>query len=219
MAVKNHVIPNVKVTIPDNIGNDYKEKKETLTIWEIRDNNVKEVLDLLVNGNPISQLLLDKHIELTDRAKEELTTLREQSTSKLVESNNETIKKLQKEIANLKKENNELKAAKDALVEEKELLSTDIDGLKKRKALLIDSINSDLRVSSNRGVESSSEKDKYDVVIYEEMKGKPVCISKVTSRLASVEPVSNSADKVYMPFEPYYSLNGWDGELDQALKR
>ncbi len=120
--------PSGDIDFPDNSGNivieekkeSIKNKKNDPTIWEKRAENVKEVLDLLVNGNPISQLLLKP--ELTNKAKEELINLREKTTTEEVRKNAKEVEKLKEKKIKIVKEMEDLAYRKEKLKQEIDLL-------------------------------------------------------------------------------------------------
>ena len=72
--------------------------KKNPSIWDERNENLRKVLDLIIYGTPISQLLFDKRLglDLTERGVKELTTLLEKAYTDRVVSLKEEIVALEK---------------------------------------------------------------------------------------------------------------------------
>ena len=110
-----------------------------LSIWDKNTKNVCELLDLIVNGTPISQLLLDKYPDLTERAAKELITLEEKTISDTLLNSREELEELRKKIS-------EEKESYRRQLEKKELLEIEIEALKKKKESVLNGINQEEKV-------------------------------------------------------------------------
>ena len=103
-----------------------------------REESLKEFLNVLVNGDEISQLFINS--ELTEKAKEELIKLQEEAAN----SAKINMQNLRESISELQKAKQELDDNIARLEMEKYSLNEEVETLKKRKMLLTQAMISDL---------------------------------------------------------------------------
>ncbi len=131
---------------PDNQSKNTTEKsiqeqpvvEARPNIIEKKEGALKEYLNVLVNGDEISQLFINS--ELTEKAKEELIKLQEEAAN----SAKINMQNLRESISELQKAKQELEDIKARLEMEKHSLNEEIETLKKRKMLLTQAMISDL---------------------------------------------------------------------------